>query len=866
MAKDPICGMKVEPKKAEPKGLASIKAGKKYYFCSKNCKFTFEGKAAGPKDSGMKKESIPITGMTCVSCASTIESSLKKIKGVHDAKINFSAEKAYVDYDPKIVGREQLEKAIEDSGYSVIRETKKGTHTLKLRVIGMDNTHCVGIVGSALDKLDGIASKELLVNEKAKIVYDSSVVTSDRIKKQIRDVGYEPLEESEQAKDAEKEAREKEIRSLKRKVLISMLLSTPLLYLTMGHYIGLPAPDFSLKVIAALQFLMATPVMIAGYQFFTRGITAVIKTRTANMDTLVAVGTGAAYLYSLVASAFILSGSSYFNSEDLYFEVAGLLIAFILLGRYLEAVVKGKTSEAIKKLMGLQPKTATIIRDGKEIKVAISELKVGDVVIVKPGEKIPVDGTILDGHSSVDESMITGESIPVEKAKGNKVIGATINQRGSFKFRVDKVGADTVLSQIIKLVEEAQASKAPIQQLADLISSYFVPAVVSVAIVSFLLWLLTGHGMSFSLSIFVAVLIIACPCALGLATPTAIMVGTGKGAEHGILFKNAASLQTAHELHAIVFDKTGTLTNGKPKVTDMYTAGISERELLKYAAIAEKNSEHPLGEAIVNAAKARKIAVPSPSEFDSVTGKGVVARHMRKHIALGNRALFNGLKIGIGAFDPKIREFEHQGKTVMVLAVNGKAAGVIAVADTLKEHSEEAIDRLHRLGIKVIMLTGDNSRTAEAIAKQLGIDRVLAEVLPADKSKEIKKLQKDGKKVAMVGDGINDSPALAQSDVGIAIGSGTDIAIESGDIILMKGDLRDVVIAMNISRHTMRKIKQNLFWAFFYNTVGIPLAAGAFFPFTGLLLNPVIAGIAMAFSSVSVVSNSLLMKKYNPSR
>jgi Cu+-exporting ATPase len=872
--KDPICGMEVDTEKAEAKGLVSVKDGKKHYFCSKQCKEKFEGKGKTPVTGDKKglasseNVSVPITGMTCVSCAKTIENSIRKVKGVSSASINFAAEKAYIEYDPATSKKEDFEKAIEDAGYHVPKAELKSVgeeHVLKLKVIGMDNPHCVGIVGSALDRLEGIKGKELLVTEKAEISYDSSIITPERIKKQIKDVGYEPLDEKGDTVDIEKEAREKEIRLLKMRVLISGILSIPLLYFAMGPHIGLPMPGWSVLTMSLIQFFLTTPIIFAGYQFYTRGFTAVIKTRTANMDTLVAIGTGTAYIYSLVATVLIFLGNTTFGSKDIYFEVAGLLIFFILLGRYLEAVAKGKTSAAIKKLMGLQAKTAIVVRAGKEQEIPIEEVNPGDIVLVKPGQKIPVDGTVTEGHSSVDESMISGESIPVEKSKGSKVIGATINKTGSFRFKAEKVGKDTALAQIIKLVEEAQGSKAPIQQLADTISAYFVPVVVGIAIVASILWFLFGFGLTFALTIFVAVLIIACPCALGLATPTAIMVGTGKGAENGILYKNAEALQITHKLDTIVFDKTGTLTKGKPEVTDVFSLNKGEEDkILEYGAVAEKDSEHPLGEAIVKGAKSKGLKVSTPKKFNSITGKGIIAEFKGKSILLGNRKLFFDKKIGLKDVEDKLQEYENQGKTAMIVGIGKKVAGIIAVADTMKDYSEEAVKELHNLNIHVVMITGDNKRTGEAIAKQAGIDKVLAEVLPEDKANEIKKLQEQGKKVAMVGDGINDAPALTQADIGIAIGSGTDVAIESGDIVLIKEDLRDVVTAMDLSRYTMKKIKQNLFWAFFYNSVGIPLAAGVFYPWTGWLLSPIIAGAAMAFSSVSVVTNSLMMRRYKP--
>jgi len=633
--KDPICGMEVDVKKAESTNLVSVKNKKKYYFCSKQCKNKFEGKKIISKNE--KKISIPITGMTCVSCAKTIENSLKKVKGVSKANINFAAEKAYIEYNPNLVKEEKLEEAIKDVGYDIIKK-KEEANVLKLKVIGMDNPHCIGIIGSALDKLRGVTSKELLVTEKATITYDPSIISKEKIRQTIKDVGYENFEETEELKDLEKEARKKEIKSYKIKFIIAAILGLPLLYFAMAPHIRLPIIDISNGTMALIQFLLTTPILIAGYQFYTRGITAVIKTKTANMDTLVATGTGAAYFYSVVISIFIWIGNVNYGQNDLYYEVAGLLIAFILLGRYLEAIAKGKTSEAIKKLLGIQAKTAIVIKNGKEIKIPIEEVVVNDIILVKPGQKIPVDGIIIEGHSSVDESMITGESIPIEKTKGSQVIGSTINKTGSFKFKAIKVGKDTALAQIIKLVEEAQGSKAPIQKLADTISSYFVPIVVGIGILSAILWYFLGFGFAFALTIFVAVLIIACPCALGLATPTAIMVGTGKGAENGILFKNAESLQIAHKINTIVFDKTGTLTKGKPEVTNTFTLGnFSKTELLKFSAIAEKNSEHPLGEAIINKAKENKISIPDPDKFNSITGKGIEVKYKTTTIDLGNR-------------------------------------------------------------------------------------------------------------------------------------------------------------------------------------------------------------------------------------
>lgn len=789
MAKDIICGMEVDEKKA----IKITREGKDYYFCSHFCRDKFlgvedkkeEAKAVDEKIVGGQKVAIGITGMHCASCVLKIEDSLRKVNGVQDVKVNFALGRAYVNFNPQQVSRVDLDNAIVKAGYQPIK------------------------------------------------------------------------------KDIERETREREIRILKRKFFLSLFLAIPLLYVSMGLMVGLPVAEFIKKNIALIQFLLTTPIIIAGYQFYTKGFGAVIKTRTANMDTLVALGTGAAYLYSLFVSIAIWFGNSNYGAINLYYEVAGVLIAFILLGRYLESIAKGKTSEAIKKLLGLQARTATVLRNGKEIELPVEEVLVGDIVVVKPGQKIPVDGRVLEGYSSVDESMITGESIPLEKSKGDEVIGATINKTGSFKFEATKVGRDTALAQIIKLVEEAQGSKAPIQELADRISARFVPIVFVVGIGAFLLWLLTGQSFIFALTIFITVLIIACPCALGLATPTAVMVGTGIGAQNGILIKSARSLQLAHKIDTVVFDKTGTLTKGEPELTDVFTlTDKSENEVLKLAAIVEKRSEHPLGEAIVKGAKDRGIDIPEAEEFNSITGKGVKARYLGQEILLGNRKLMEEKGIDVKDIEKNLQDLEEQGKTTMIVAINNKIAGLVAVADTLKEYSQKAVQELKRMGKEVVMITGDNSRTGNAIARELGMSKVLAEVLPQDKANEIKKLQEKGRKVAMVGDGINDAPALTQADIGIAIGSGTDVAIESADIVLIKEDLRDVVISMDLSRYAMKKIKQNLFWAFFYNSVGIPIAAGVLYPFTGFLLNPMIAGAAMAFSSVSVVSNSLLMRRY----
>ncbi len=863
MAIDPICGMEVD----EKTGIKVEHEGQTYYFCSPVCRDRFLGKEAEKPEreeepmpsATLEKASVPVVGMHCASCVETIETALSKVEGVAKASVNFASERAHVEYDPQKVSRKELERAIQGAGYGVLKEERE---RVDLKVIGMDNPHCVGTVDGALKGLKGIIAKKLSVNERARITFDPSVVDVETIKKRISDVGYIPIDETAPI-DREKEAREREQRTLRLKFFISLAFAIPLLYFSMGHHIHLPLPSMSDSIFALLLLLLTTPIIAAGYQFYTQGTRTVIKTRSATMDTLIAMGTGTAYLYSVAASVLIWTGNADFTRDDLYFEVAGLLIVFILLGRMLEALAKGRTSESIRKLMGLQPKTAIVVRDGEEREVAVEEVVVGDVVIVRPGEKIPVDGVIVQGYSSVDESMISGESIPVEKGEGSEVIGATINKMGSFKFRATKVGRDTALAQIVRLVEEAQGSKAPIQRLVDRISAYFVPAVLAIALVSFLAWYLSGSSFIFALTAFIAVVIIACPCALGLATPTAVMVGTGLGAERGILIKSAEVLQSAHGIDTIVFDKTGTLTRGEPRVTDVLPlANPDEGQVLRLAAIAEKRSEHPLSEAILHKAEGEGMDVPEAESFNAVAGKGVEASYKGKKLLLGNRGLFEERGIDIAEVESLMARLEDEGKTVMLLAEEGKVLGLIAVADTMKEHAAAAVGELKRQGKEVAMITGDNHRNAQAVARSLDIDMVLAQVLPEDKAAAIKGLQRQGKRVAMVGDGINDAPALVQADVGIAIGSGTDVAIESGDIVLVKDDLRDVVRAMGLSAYTMGKIRQNLFWAFFYNSMGIPIAAGILYPFTGFLLNPIIAGAAMAFSSVSVVSNSLLMRRY----
>lgn len=719
-----------------------------------------------------------------------------------------------------------------------------------INISGMHCASCAANIELAFKRVEGVTNAQVnFASEKIYIEFNPDKLNIQDLISIIIKSGYKASIPSESL-DTEIKSRKKQLHLLGFKFILSLIFSMLLMHSVLfNHSIF-------------IQFILSTAVLFLGRNFFSSGLNAVIKNHRANMDTLITLGVGAAYLYSVYGSIFILLFS---GEASLYYEVAGFLITFILLGKLLEAIAKGRTSDAIKKLMGLRPKTAIVVREGQEKEVSIEEVVVGDNVLVRPGQKIPVDGVIIEGHSSIDESMITGESFPIEKTKGANVIGATINKAGWFKFKATKVGRDTVLAQIIKLVEEAQGSKAPIQEFADLVSAYFVPVVLAIALLAFSIWMFLGYGFAFSLTIFITVLIIACPCALGLATPTAVMVGMGIGAENGILIKNSASLQKAREINSIVFDKTGTLTVGRPVVTDVLAFNNhNEEEVLKIAAIAEKRSEHPLADSIIEAAKKRDLEILDPDAFNSLTGKGVIARKENEIILLGNRALFKDKNIDLVSFEEKLKVYEAQGKTVVIVAYKDEVIGIISAKDTLKEFSKEAVDALKKLGKRIIMITGDNRTTAATIASELGIDEVLAEVLPQDKAGQIQKLQGSGLKVAMIGDGINDAPALAQANLGIAIGAGTDIAIESADIVLIKDDLRDVVMGIDLSRYAIKKIKQNLFWAFVYNLICIPIAAGLLYPINGFLLNPMIAGAAMAFSSVTVVCNSLLMKRYKP--
>lgn len=813
-----------------------------------------------------KQKTLEITGMTCAACANAVERSVAKVPGVISPSVNFATEKLTVSYG-KNTDFQQIIRAVEDAGYGVRKKVSMKKIIIPIR--GMTCASCISFIEKAVSALKGVSKVAVnLATEKAAIDYDPSVIRLSEIKKVIIDAGYEPQDiEQTDAEDAEKEYRQKETRILKIKLILSITLSIPLLYIAMGHMIGLPipkiiSPEQSPFNFALIQLLLTIPIAAAGYRFYLTGFPNLIKGHP-NMDSLIAIGTGAAIIYGIFGTIQISLGNVQYTN-NLYFETAGVIIALILLGKYLESISKGKTSEAIKKLMGLQPKTALVIQDGREMTIPIEEVEVSDVIIVKPGEKIPVDGKVITGSTSVDESMLTGESIPIEKNPGNEVTGGTMNKNGSIRFEATRVGKDTALSQIIKLVEDAQGSKAPISKLADVISGYFVPIVIVIAVLSGALWFVAGQSAVFALTIFISVLIIACPCALGLATPTAIMVGTGKGAEQGVLIKGGESLETAHKLNIIVFDKTGTITEGKPQVTDIISAGkYKEEDILRWTASAEKPSEHPLGEAIIQGAENRNLSLLEISNFQALPGKGIEGEIEGHKMLLGNLKLMKEKEIEV-TLKTEAGHLAAQGKTPIYLAVDGKLEGLVAVADVVKKSSADAIRQLHSMGIEVAMITGDNRATAEAIAKTVDIDVVLAEVLPGDKASEIKKLQEQNKKVGMVGDGVNDAPALTQADVGIAIGSGTDVAMESADMVLMKSDLMDVVTALQLSQNTIRIIKQNLFWAFAYNSVGIPIAAGVLFLFGGPLLNPIFAAVAMSFSSISVVTNALRLRRFKP--
>lgn len=840
------------------------------------------------------KVNLPVSGMSCAACANRIEKGLQRLPGVEEVAVNLAVEKATVVYDPEAVSPGDMIKTIRDLGYDV------PTDKLEIRLSGMSCAACANRIEKKLNSLPGIIHAGVnLATERATVEFNPGAIGFEDMKKAVTSLGYGAEPARQVTLDREQKQRQGEVNYKRRLFLLAAVLSTPLLVTMLAHVLAWGwYPMWLMSPYA--QFALATPVQfVSGWPFY-RGAYLSLRSGSANMDVLVALGTSAAYLYS-VYNTFVRPG-------PLYYETAAVLITLVLLGKMLEAIAKGRTSEAIRKLMGLRPKVATVERDGATMEIPVEEVQVGDLVLVRPGEKIPVDGVVVEGASSVDESMLTGESLPVDKTVGDAVIGATINKHGAFKFRATKVGKDTALAQIVRVVEEAQGTKAPIQRIADVISGYFVPAVIGIAVITFLAWYFWGDPGNFprALTNFTAVLVIACPCALGLATPTSIMVGTGKGAENGILFRGGDHLEKAQQLDVIVLDKTGTITKGEPEVTDVITiprsqgsqenqanqpAGVPPAEadpdahqLLALVAQVEAQSEHPLGQAIVKKAqeeseswgsevgsagaglgkdKAEAVGPgatgvePGVSHFQALPGRGISAQVGGRAILAGNRQLMEEQGIGTAAFDQQAQRVEEQGKTAMLVAIDGAPAGIIAVADTLKPHSREAIAALHRAGIEVWMITGDNRRTAHAIAAQAGIDpsHVLAEVLPEDKADQVRNLKAKGRVVGMVGDGINDAPALAVADVGFAIGTGTDVAMETADVTLMRGDLRSIVASILLSRATMRNIRQNLFWALAYNSAGIPVAALGY-------LSPMIAGAAMAFSSVSVVTNALRLRHW----
>lgn len=895
MLKDPVCRMPVE----ETSEFHSERDGESFYFCSPACKSKFDGEpdkyvstakkdvaasaalpASSRADKAVRKSNydtaqiqIPIVNMDCANCALTIEKEIKHLDGVKKVNVNIATAKAFVEYQPTVTNSQQIVRAIKKAGY------KAGQSTLMLRIGGMYCGSCVTKIESDLLKKPGVVSASVdLAGESALIQYLPTEMKISEITRSIESLGYTVRdgagsEAEEAAKEGETRdeteiAHAQEYRKLMRKFIFASVVSVPVVFFSYPDLFGISnlmrmGSTSAVFITAAMAIVSLAVMFYSGSQFFT-GAVAAFRSRSANMNTLVASGTAAAWLYSTVAFLF----PSAFPSKALagqFYDVVAVVIALVILGLALEMRAKGKSSEAIKKLIGLQAKTARVIREGVEKDIPVEEVVIDDIVIVRPGEKIPVDGTVTEGISTIDESMITGEPIPVEKRAEDEVIGSTINKTGSFKFKATKVGKDTALAQIIGMVQQAQSSKAPIQRVVDQISGYFAPAVVILSILSFIIWYDFGPqpNLVFALIVLVTTLVIACPCALGIATPISLMVGVGKGAENGILIRSGAALETAQKLDTIVLDKTGTITKGKPALTDVIAVnGFDEGELLSLSASVEKASEHPLAEAIVNGAQDRKVPIFGTELFNAVPGKGVGATVNGKHVLLGNFKLMKEMSIDIGSFDEKSRQFAEDGKTPMYVAVDKLFAGIVAVADTIKEDSKTAVAQLQKMGLEVVMITGDNERTAKAIARQVGITRVFADVLPEDKAHNVQKIQMEGKKVAMVGDGINDAPALAQADIGLAIGTGTDVAIEASDITLIKGNLGGVVAAINISRATMKNVRQNLFGAFFYNILGLPVAMGALYPFLGILLSPIIAGAAMAFSSVTVVTNANKLRAY----
>jgi Cu+-exporting ATPase len=876
---DPICGMEIDPADAAQTRTVD---GVTTYFCSDQCAEQFDREQASHTEEAMPHSAttgfnpelpgpleldLPVAGMTCTSCVVTVERTLQSVPGVEKAHVNFSLGKAHVAYDPAQVDASTLVSAIKQTGYDV------GAAEMHVRISpGLHCASCVGFIEEALRQVPGVL--EATVNpgtDSAYIRYIAGQVDFAALKQAIESTGYQaarPLEQEESV-DEETAAHQREYRSLMRKFWFAAAIGIPVMLVAYPELPWLYLPNLFVKNVSeslvwwlfVLSGVVTIPVMAySGRQFFT-GAWAAFKHHSADMNTLIALGTSAAWIYSTVAIFF----PSLFpeGTATPFYDVTAVVTALVVLGQALEVRAKGQTSQAIRKLMDLQAKTARVIRNGQEVEIPVEEVLVGDIVVVRPGDKIPVDGEIIEGRSAVDESMVTGESLPVDKGPGDEVIGATVNTTGTFKFRATKVGKDTALAQIVKMVQDAMGSKAPIARLVDVISGYFVPTVMIISVLTFLAWYNFGPGgpsgaaLSYAVVTAVTVLIIACPCAIGMAVPLSLVAGVGKAAEHGVLIRNGEALQTASQLKVIVLDKTGTITKGKPELTDAVSAnGFDEATLLRLAASADRPSEHPLAQAIVDGARNRAIDLVEPSEFEAIPGHGVETVVDGRQVLVGNAKLMERFKVDTSLVDGEVTRLQEEGKTAMYVAVDGVAAGVVAVADTIKEDSIEAIRVMHEMGLEVVMLTGDNERTARAIARQVGIDRVLAEVLPEDKAMQVHLLKRGNRKVGMVGDGINDAPALVEADVGFAIGTGTDVAIEAADITLMSGSLKGVAYAIEVSKATMRNAKQSLVGAFIYNTLGVPVAAGVLFPFFGILLSPLIAGAAMAASSVTVVTNA----------
>jgi Cu+-exporting ATPase len=797
-----------------------------------------------------KNVNIKISGMSCASCALNIEKSLQSLEGVDKAHVNLGTEEAIVEYDPTKLKLPRLEEAVEEAGYEVINDQ------VTIKIGDMSCAMCVKAIEDVLSKIDGVSHVNVnLASEKAYVTYNPKMTGVTDFKNAIVDLGYQYLGvEGEETSDLEEEIRRKDLNGKRNRILVAFGFGIPLMVIMLTN---IPTPIYTpyfLLLVAILPFIYVSyPIFNAAYRS--------LKNKNLDMDVMYSMGIGVAFVSSVLGTF-----SIFLTPQFIFYETALMLAGFLMLGRYLEARAKGRTSTAIKNLVGMQPKTAIVVRDGVEVNIPIEDVEINDIVIVKPGEKIPADGEVVSGESYVDESAITGEPIPVLKDVGKNVVGGTINKNGALKFKAARIGKDTVLAQIINLVESAQGSKPPVQRIADKAVTYFIPTILTIAIVSFILWYFVfGSTLLFGVTVLISILVVACPCALGLATPTAVTVGIGRGAEFGILVKNGEALEISEKLTTILFDKTGTLTIGKPEVTDIIGYEMDETEVLRYAASAEVSSEHPLGDAIVQKAKKEGLDLLEISEFNSFGGKGIKATVDEREIIIGNRLLFSDKNIEITSqVEGNILELENQGKTVILMGIDGSLSCIIAVADTLKDSTVDAISELKRMGLNVAMITGDNARTAQAIASKVGIEKIISEVLPQDKSEEVKRLQDEGEVVAFVGDGINDAPALAQSDVGIAIGSGTDIAIESGDIVLIKDDLMDSVAGIQISKKVMGRIKQNLFWAFAYNVILIPVAAGLLYPPFGITFRPEYAGLAMALSSVTVISLSLMLKGYVP--